>query len=429
MFSVLLNVVDTYYAGLLSPSALAALSLAGPGFFLMITLGIGAGQACNALVGSRLGAELYQEARLLAMQSLSFAVTISVVASVIAYFLTPALFAMMGGEDPYLALSIDYMRVVLAATALFSVATVLNSILNTCGNTHSYRNAQMYAVIANIILDPLFMFTFGLGVVGVAVVSVLLQAGVVIYLARKVMQLQFMHSAVKSEFFPISHLYKEIAAQALPASAAMLFVASGGIVIVTFISKFGESTMAAYGVALRIEQLIQLLVIGLNIAALSITSVNYGAKQMARVEEVFRTSIRYALTLMLVGAVVLLLFAKPLMVLFTDDIEVQAIGVTYLRFQAFVFPALALTFLSAAILQGLKLPRINLYFNIARQLVGQLILFYIAVYVLELDVRGVWASILVLNWVLGLGIVYVTINRLKKASDKIEVGRRGEISG
>ena len=416
MFSVLLNVVDTYYAGWLSPSALAALSLAGPGFFLMITLGIGAAQACNSLVGNRLGAERPQEARQLAMQGLSFAVLISIIASIAAYFLTPALFAAMGGEDPYLPLAISYMRVVLAGTVLFSLAIVLNAILNTRGNTHSYRNAQLYAVIANIILDPLFMFTFGLGVVGVAVVSVLLQAGVVFYLARQVLQLDFMQAPLRSEFLPIPKLFKEIASQSLPASASMMFVAAGGIIIVTFVSKFGESTVAAYGVALRIEQLISLLVIGLNVAALSITGVNYGANQMARVEEVYRTSLRYALTLMVLGSVVVLLFAEPVMAIFTSDIEVRAIGVTYLYFEAFIFPAVALTFLSAAVLQGLKLPHISLCFNIARQVVGQLILFYVAVYVLKLDVRGVWASILVLNWVLGLAIVYVTINRIKMAS-------------
>ena len=416
MFSVLLNVIDTYYAGLLSPSALAALSLAGPGFFVMITLGIGAAQACNALVGNRLGAEQPTEARKLAMQCLSFAALVSAVASVVAYFFTPALFMIMGGEDPYLQPAISYMRVVLAGTALFSLSTVLNSILNTRGDTHSYRNAQMYAVVANIILDPLFMFTFGLGVVGVAVVSVLLQAGVVVYLARKVIKLDFMQAPSQSEFIPVPALYKEIAGQALPASASMLLVAAGSVIIVAFVSKFGEPTMAAYGVALRIEQLILLLVIGLNVAALSITGVNYGANQMERVEEVYRTAVRYALTLMLVGAVILLLFAKPVMAIFTTDLEVRAIGVTYLYFEAFIFPAFALTFLSAAVLQGLKLPRISLYFNIARQVVGQLILFYIAVTVLKLDVRGVWGSVLLLNWVLALGIVYVTNIRVKMAS-------------
>ncbi|MEE9336151.1 MAG: hypothetical protein V3U65_18850 [Granulosicoccaceae bacterium] len=66
-------------------------------------------------------------------------------------------------------------------------------------------------------------------------------------------------------------------------------------------------------------------------------------------------------------------------------------------------------------LQGFKLPRIALYFNIARQVVGQLILFYISICVLKLGVRGVWGSILVLNWVLGVSIVDVTINRIKMA--------------
>jgi len=360
LFSVLLNVVDTYYAGWLSPSALAALSLAGPGYFVMITLGIGAGQATNALVGGRLGAEQPVEARKLAMQCLSFAFLVSAVASVVAFFFTPALFIVMGGEDPYLQPAILYMRISLFSTALFSLAVVLNALLNTQGDTHSYRNAQLYAVLANIVLDPLFMFTFGLGVAGVAVVSVLLQVGVVVYLSRKVMKLDFMQAPKQSEFKVL------------------------------------------------------LLVIGLNIAALSLTSVNYGANQMERVQEIYSTAMRYALILTVAGGVVILIGAKLVMALFTSDAEVQQIGVTYLYYEAFIFPAYAITFLCASVLQGLKLPKISMYFNIVRQVIGQLILFYIAVHILKLDVTGIWGSVLVLNWVLAIAIAWVTTNRVKR---------------
>jgi len=98
VFSVLLNVTDTFYAGMLSSTALAALSLAGPVFFLVMTLGIGIGQATNALVGNRLGSDDLEGARGMAMQSISFAVIVSVLAAAVTLWATPWLFALMGGE-------------------------------------------------------------------------------------------------------------------------------------------------------------------------------------------------------------------------------------------------------------------------------------------------------------------------------------------
>lgn len=413
LFSTLLTVVDTFYAGMLSPTALAALSLAGPVFFLIMTFGIGVAQASNALVGNRLGAEQPQQARELAMQCLSFAIALSVLAAVLAFLLTPWLFQIMGGEPPYLAPATAYMNVVLLGAVFFALAIVINALLNTRGDTRSYRNAQIAAFFANILLDPLFMFGFGLGVVGVAVATIFVQAGVVIYLLMKARKLDFLQGARWHELVPNPARYTEILWQSLPNTISMLLVALGSLIIVAFVSRFGEPAMAAYGIALRLEQLLLLPVIGLNIAALSLTGVNYGARQLSRVDETYRTALKYALSLMAFGGLVLLLAGPWLMAVFTDDPQVQQIGVEYLRFEAFILPAYGLTFMSASILQGLKLPRIALYFNLVRQVVAQLLLFTLVVDILNLDIRSIWGSVLLINWVMGLCIVWVVRHRLQ----------------
>jgi len=414
LFSTLLTVVDTWYAGMLSPTALAALSLAGPVFFLVMTLGIGIGQATNALVGNELGAEDIPGARRLALQAIIFATLVALGAALIGFFATPSLFRLMGGEEPYLTPATQYMNVVLLGSAFFALSIVINSILNTRGDTKSYRNAQIVAFIANIGLDPLFMFTFGLGVVGVAVATIFVQGGVVVYLLYKVLRLDFMVKPQVSEMKPHWPSYSALASQSIPTSLSMMLVAIGSVIIVAFVTRFGESAMAAYSVALRIEQLILLPVIGINIAALSLTGVNFGANQLLRVREIYKVGIRYALILMVTGAVVLVVFARQVMGIFTADQEVISIGVNYLYFEAFILPAYALTFLSNAVLQGLKKPTIALYFNIVRQVVGQLILFWLAVEVLKTSINGIWGSVLILNWILAAGIVWVVRSQMRK---------------
>jgi len=412
LFSVLLNIVDTFYAGMLSATALAALSLAGPVFFLVITLGIGVGQATNALVGNELGADRPDKAQQLAFQSMSFATIVSIIGALLAYWQLPALFSIMGGEEPYLAPATSYMSVVLLGTALFSLAMVINSILNTRGDTRSYRNAQAIGLLANIGLDPLFMFTFGLGVTGVAVATVLIQFGVVVYLFSKVLKLDFMRMPRMADFVPNPQKYLEIARQSLPTSVSMLLVAVGSVIIVAYVSRFGASAMAAYGIALRVEQLILLPVIGINIAAISLTGVNYGAMQIPRVRDTFNTGMKYAIALMIVGAVPLVFFGEPLMRLFTDESAVIDIGVDYLRIEAMILPAYAITFIAAAVLQGLKKPLYTLYCNIARQVIGQVILFYLAVDIFKLGINGVWYSVLIINWIMAAVIWWLYNKRV-----------------
>lgn len=419
VFSTLLTVTDTWYAGMLSPTALAALSLAGPVFFLVMTLGIGIGQATNALVGNRLGADQSDAARRLALQSIAFATLMSLAGAALAFLCTPWLFRLMGGEAPYLQPATEYMYVVLLGTAFFALALVINAILNTRGDTTSYRNAQIVAFLANIGLDPLFMFVFDLGVTGVAVATIVVQGGVVLWLLHKVLGFDFMQAPEAREFRPDLASWRDIARQSIPTSASMMLVAVGSLIIVSFVARFGESAMAAYGIALRIEQLILLPTIGINIAVLSMTGVNFGAGLHERVREIYRTGILMALSLMLVGGVVLVIFAGPVMDLFTADEEVRAIGKTYLYFEAAILPAYALTFLSAAALQGLKRPEVTLYFNIIRQVVAQLLLFWLVVDVMDADITGLWWSVLAINWLLGLAIMLVA-HRVVARSSTVE---------
>ncbi len=413
VFSTLLAVVDTFYAGMLSAVALAALTLAGPVFFLVMTLGMGAGQATNALVGNQLGAGDDSKARHLAIQSISFATIVSLSGALAAFVFTPNLFILMGGESPYLAPATDYMRVVLAGNVFFGLAIVLNSILNTRGDTRSYRNAQFVALLVNIVLDPFFMFTLDMGVVGVAVATIVVQAGVAAHLLVKVAKLDFMVRPFWQEWIPSISSFKEIAMQSMPTTASMMLVAVGSLIIVRFVALFGAQSMAAYGIALRIEQLVLLPVIGINIAALSITGVNFGARQFSRVREVYRVGTQYALLLTIIGALALIGFAEQLMALFTQDVEVRSIGVTYLLFEAFILPAYALTFLSAAVLQGLKKPTIALYCNIVRQVVAQLVLFNLAVVMLHSDITGLWWSVLIIQWVMAAVIVVLVLRRMR----------------
>jgi len=402
LFSVLLSIVDTFYAGMLSATALAALSLAGPVFFLLFTLGIGVGQATNALVGNQLGAERPAQAQRLAFQSMAFATFVSILGALLAYWQLPALFSLMGGEAPYLAPASRYMTILLIGTVLFSLSMVINSVLNTRGDTKSYRNAQFVGLLANIGLDPLFMFTFGLGVAGVAVATILIQLGVVIYLFVKVVKLDFMRMPRLLDFVPNVTSFTELAKQSMPTTMSMLLVAGGSFIIVAYVSKFGEPAMAAYGIALRIEQLILLPVIGINIAALSLTGVNYGAMMLGRVRETFNKGVLYAVVLTAIGAFPLLLFGDFLMRIFTSDVQVIGIGVDYLRIEALILPAYAITFIANAVLQGLKKPMYTLYSNVVRQIIGQFVLFYLAIEVFELGINSIWLSVLAINWIMAM---------------------------
>lgn len=399
LFTTLTNIVDTFFGGMLSASALAGMALASPVFFMVLTFGIGIGHSTNALVGNRLGANRPLEAKKLALQATSFAITLSSSASLLAFILAPWLFEKMGASDPYLQLAVIYIRVVLTGTLFFSLSLVMNSILNTRGDTLSYRNAQVIGFFANAVLDAFFIFVLDMGVAGLATATVLVQASIFGYLLLKVLKLDFMQTPTLSDLVPIPALYKEVAQQSFPNTVSMMLVALGSLIVVSFVSRFGESAMAAFGVALRLEQVMLLPILGLSLAALSMTSVNFGAGHAERIREVFYTGVGLAACVALAGGTLLFLSGEFLMRLFNDDPDVVAIGTQYLKYESVILPAYAMTFIGSSVLQGLKRPIVVMMINAVRQVLAQLLLFWIAIELLGQGVSGIWKSLVLINWV------------------------------
>ena len=124
-------------------------------------------------------------------------------------------------------------------------------------------------------------------------------------------------------------------------------------VITYFISRFGKEAVAAYGIATRVEQIVLLPTIGLNIATLTIVAQNNGAKLFDRVKETLSTALRYGGILMTMGTMVVFIFARYLMLFFTNDLDVIEIGATYLRIAAFVLYAYVILYVNIAALQSL----------------------------------------------------------------------------
>ncbi len=139
-FNTMYNVVDTFYAGLISTQAISALTLSFMIFFLIIGFGYGFSSAITALLGNALGKKRYKLASIYAHKGLIFVPLIGAGLSVIGYFFAPNLFMLLGAREEYLQLSLDYINPILFGAIFFMFNFSLNSILVATGDTKTYRN-------------------------------------------------------------------------------------------------------------------------------------------------------------------------------------------------------------------------------------------------------------------------------------------------
>jgi putative MATE family efflux protein len=402
LFNTLYNVVDTFWAGRYSTDALAALSLSFPIFFLMLAMGMGFSTGATALIGNALGSGDRRKAVRTASQALILSLMVAAVVMAIGYTTVPSLFRLLGATDDYLRICLDYMFVILAGTPIVLQVYMVNGVLNAHGDMVSFRNYLIVATVANIALDPWFMYGgFGLpamGMKGIAAATILVQVFGLVYLLRRARTTGLFHRREGAHYRPDRRVLADITRQGIPASLNMMTVALGIFVITYFLSHFGQEAVAAYGVATRIEQLVLLPTIGLNTAALTLAAQNGGAGLYDRVRQTVHKTLIYGGFMAAGGAILLYCGAEFLMGLFTDDAAVVATGAHYLRIAAFIQYAYILLFVNTSVLQGLKKPVFALWIGLYRQLVAPFAFFWLATRVWDFGLDGIWAGVFVITW-------------------------------
>ncbi|MFT5352459.1 MAG: putative MATE family efflux protein, partial [Candidatus Paceibacteria bacterium] len=340
-FNTMYNVVDTFFAGLLSTNAQAALSLSFPIFFVFIAITMGIGSGVTAIIGNHLGNNDDASAKMTSSQAMSFGTIISIFTMIIGYLVTENLFEFLGANGDYLSISTDYMYVLLPSVILMSISAIGNGILNALGDTKTYSHTLIVGFFVNIILSPIFMFGLlgfpALGVAGVALATVIVQLGTAIYITYGVQKTKLAYSHKFSDYKLQKKHVVDISAQGFPASFSMMTVAIGIFVITYFIGRFGSESFAAYGIATRIEQIALLPMIGINIATLSIIAQNKGANQIDRIKETIKYTFTRAIGLMTIGVLLVFFLAHQLMDIFTNNLTVIEIGASYLKIAAWAF--------------------------------------------------------------------------------------------
>ncbi|MEF2144543.1 MAG: MATE family efflux transporter [Desulfovibrionaceae bacterium] len=414
LFHTLFNVTDTYFTGRISTQALSALTMSFPLFFMIVATGSGLSTGATALIGQALGRGDRQEAQLLAAQSLSLGLGAGLLLGLLGLGLMRPAFLALGAQGAEMDAALEYMGTIFLGAPLFLLAHLGNAPLNAMGETRVFRNFLVFGAGLNCLLDPWFIHGgLGLpamGVAGVAWATVLIQAMGALYVIWRSMRAGLLTMDSWRCLLPRLQTIKAILGQGLPASANSVTIGLGVFVILYYVGQFGAEAKAAYGAAMRVEQLVLVPTIGLNIAVLTLTAQNHGAGEMIRVRETLRTALRFGAWLMVPGTLAVYFLAPLLMRFFSDDPLVQAMGADYLRVDALALYGYVVVFAGTATLQGMKRPLFAVWLGLARQIAAPALLFWLLTSVLGLGLISLWWGTFGIVWC-SAGVAYFWAQR------------------
>ena len=423
-FNTMYNLVDTYFGGRISTGGLAALSMSFPVFIILLALGFGISSGAGALVSNAIGSGDEKMAKKYHAQALTFAFLLSIITTAIVYFLLPRIFRLFGADGETLRSALRYSRVLVAGSVFFVLNYTLNAGLTARGDTKSFRNVLIVGFLLNIGLDPLLLFgwkPWGITVIpamyesGIALATILIQAASFLYLLRRVRKSRILSGVSIHDFKPNAGLMREVAAQSAPTALSMMTMALGTFVITYFISRFGSNSVAAYGASIRIEQVALIPTIGLNVALSTLVGQNNGAGRLDRVEQAFKITLLTGVVIMIGVLTPILLFARPLMRIFSTEPEVIAIGVSYLFVEAITFYSYVALNLSSAVLQGLKKPGMIMWVGLYRQIPAPIAVFSLFIFVLNGGVTAIWWGLAIVNWSAALFMLFFAMRLLRQA--------------
>ena len=409
LFQTLYTIVDTFYAGKISPEALSALSKSFPIYFLIIATSIGVTVAGTSLIGSSIGEKNEKNVLSYFGNVIIYSIIISVVVSILGFAFGEKIFLLMNSSQEVTILGLEYINVIFLGTILFILVVALNSFLHAEGDTKTYRNVLIFSFFLNIILNPIFIFGFlfipPLGITGIGIATLIAQFVSLLVILIKVLNNQRIKQITLDHFKAKFFFLKNIFFQSMPITIAILGYSIAATIVFTYVGLFGEYAVAGYGSATRIEQVVLLPILGINTAIISIIAQNIGAKYYDRVEQSYFTSIKYGLFIMLIAGVVIFISADIVPKFFSSNPEVIMHGSMYLKISAFILPAYPIFFLSNGFFMALKKSEKAMVNNIARNVIVPVLSFYIAKY-LNADFKTFFYIWAIFQWLISLMLLF-----------------------
>ncbi|MCJ8172411.1 MATE family efflux transporter [Clostridium botulinum] len=339
LINAIYNIVDTMFVGMLNnTSAIAAVSIVYPLFMFIGAIGVMFGAGGASYLSRLLGEKKKEEADKTLTSTIIIGCIFSLIFTVISIIFLDKFLLMYGATETIMPYAREYGYTIVLG-AIFTIGTgIMSNTIRAEGNSKYSMIATCIGGVINIILDPIFMFRFGMGIKGAAVATVISQIVSFVFLLRYYYSKKSYIKLGIKFFKPTFNMFFEILKIGIPifvtqvlASFALGFMNLGA-------KPYGDAAVAAMGIVFRVMSIGFYIVFGIGQGFQPVAGYNYGAKNFTRLKEAVKLSIKWSIISGIVISILFIVFAEGCMLIFTRDREVINIGIKAFRAASLLFP-------------------------------------------------------------------------------------------
>ncbi len=366
----LYNVVDTIFISYgVGIDAVAGITIAFPLMMIVMAVSGAIGVGGASVISRRLGERREEEANTVFGNIISLIIIVSIAGLFIAFFALDPLLILFGGTESTLGYAKEYMFPIMFGTFFFSFGFAVNNIVRSEGNARFAMMTMIVPAVINIILDPIFIFGFNMGVRGAAIATVISQAAVTVMIFQYFLSGKSSLSLGKQHLNLKGKVVKEVLGVGMPAFVQQ---ASGSIMVIAInymLIQFGsEFYVGIYGIIQRIVMFTVIPIIGIMQGMMPIVGYNYGAKQFERMRQTIWITLKIVTICAAVITLVLVIFPTPFLRIFTANPEVIQEGATAMRILFIVFFVVGAQIVAGGLYQALGKPKQALILSLSRQI-------------------------------------------------------------
>ena len=388
LVQALYNIVDSIFVSQISESALTAVSLAFPAQNLLIAFAGGTSVGVNSLLSRSLGEKNQDQANQTANHAIFLWIVMSAIFALIGFTCGKMFFSLQTTNEEIIKYGVQYFSICLGLSFGIFGQFTFERLLQGTGRTFETMITQGTGAIINIILDPIFIFVFDMGVAGAALATVTGQI-IACFLGIYINHKKNHDITINMKGFkPKANIIKQIYQVAAPSIVMQSVGSFMNFSMNQILISFTSTATAVFGVYYKLQSFFFMPMFGMNNALVPIVAYNYGAKNRKRMLGAMKLSMKLATVLMVCGTLAFEIIPATLLGLFNASEEMLSIGVPALRIIGVHFPLAGIAIACGSVFQATG----HGVYSLINSLIRQVVVLLPSAYLFSLtgNVNNVW---------------------------------------
>ena len=398
ILTALYNIIDGIWVAGLGPTAIAGIGFVTPIFMVLNGASVGLGNGATSSIARFIGAKNHEMANKSATHSLYIFLIASIILTIVLLLVQEPLLRSYGATGQTLNEAVSYATPMFLGLIAFMFSNGCSGILRGEGDMKRAMYVVVATVILNAILDPLFIYTLGLGSAGASLATIVSSAISALIMLYWILIKKDTYVNVNLKNFRFdTHLTKDILKVGIPSSLDMLIMAIAMSIYLIIISQVGgDYGIATFTSGQRLYLFAIMPLTAIGSAVIAVSGSAFGAKNGDYLSRAHKYGSKFGLALGTVITLVLVLFATPLSTIFAYTPETANLVPGIALYLQVACPTLILTGIgipSSFFYQGIGKGIYSLMFTILREIIFVVPLIILFVYVIHLDLLGIWLGL------------------------------------